>query len=397
MKKYILTIMVLALVMVCRYDVYAAAGDQVLDNKGRVIGVYDEAGRIIYQPYEGDADENASATTAAFNLLCGSDEPKTVVIPSGMVVKLQYLIRVGDNTTIIAAGATIIQREVQRGIISHNVDGGNYDAVKNVTIQGGTWISQTNSGQYTMIRFAHASNVSLSGMKIVTNYESHGIELIGCKDVSIKNCDVSAEGKKRKDSVEEAIQIDVATKSTAPGVWNETGNAEYVNGQTCKNITIKNCKVSGGRGICANYASTENKYLGKFHDNITIEKCTTTGETAEGIALFNTLSCNVKDNVIISKSSRTKEAYSVGLNIIMMGKAPSKVSKAKVTVSGNTIKGGRQSFNVVSKKRSQYGGTFTVKNNKLYCKTGKNNAIHIEKQAVAQSKLKVSKNKLYKW
>lgn len=81
----------------------------------------------------------------------------------------------------------------------------------------------------------------------------------------------------------------------------------------------------------------------------------------------------------------------------MMGKAPSAVRKAKVTVSGNTIKGGRQAFNVVSKKGSQYGGSFTVKNNKLYCSTGKDNAIHIEKQAVAKSKLKESGNKIYKW
>ena len=397
MRKYILAVFIFVFFIVCRMDVYAAAGDEVYDNRGNVIGIYDENGRIIYQPYAGDADENSNATTNALNILCSTDDEKTIVIPSGTVLKLQYLIRIGDNTSIIAEGATIIQREMKRGIISHNVDADNYGALKNISITGGKWISESNTGQYTMIRFAHAKDIKLSNMEIVTNYESHGIEIIACKNVTIKNCKLYAEGKKRKDSVEEALQIDVATKTTAPGVWNETGNEKLVKGQTCSNITIKDCEISGGRGVCANYASKENKYLGKFHDKITIENCKITGETAEGVALFNTLNSTVKNNVITSNSTRTKEAYSVGLNIIMMGKAPSAVRKAKVTVSGNTIKGGRQAFNVVSKKGSQYGGTFTVKNNKLYCSTGKDNAIHIEKQAVAKPKLKESGNKIYKW
>ena len=82
-------------------------------------------------------------------------------------------------------------------------------------------------------------------------------------------------------------------------MWNETGNEKLVKGQTCSNITIKDCEISGGRGVCANYASKENKYLGKFHDKIIIENCKITGETAEGVALFNTLNSTVKNNIIL--------------------------------------------------------------------------------------------------
>ena len=63
MRKYTLAVFIFVFVIVCRMDVYAAAGDEVYDNRGNVIGIYDENGRIIYQPYAGDADENSNGAS----------------------------------------------------------------------------------------------------------------------------------------------------------------------------------------------------------------------------------------------------------------------------------------------------------------------------------------------
>ncbi|MDE6566348.1 MAG: right-handed parallel beta-helix repeat-containing protein, partial [Lachnospiraceae bacterium] len=178
---------------------------------------------------------------------------------------------------------------------------------------------------------------------------------------------LKAEGKVRKNSVEEALQIDIATPLTAPGIAKAYGK-KFTKGDTCKNIKVLNNTITSSRGICANYASREKKYRNKFHDKITIIGNKVTGKSAEGVALFNTLNSTVRNNTIVSNSKRKKEAYSIGLNILIMGSS-TQTKKATVTVQGNTIRGGRQGMQIASKTSSKYKKA-VVKKNKLSASAG---------------------------
>ncbi len=349
----------------------AEAGEEIILRKV-VIGTYQEDGSILYAP-QSDAARNRQA----LEYLLDNDSKKTLVIPSGSKFSVDAVIDIGDNTTIIADGATIIQENDGFGLIKHNVDALNYKSISHVKIQGGTWKNYTNKTGCTMFRFAHANDLTFKDVTIETNYQGHALELIACQNVTVDNCKLYAANisTKKKNSVEEALQIDLATPATAPGVYESTGyNKKFVNGQTCKNITVKNCTVSGSRGICSNYAATEPKFQGKFHTNITILNCKATGESAEGIVLFNAVGVTVKNCTIRSNSTRKDEAYSVGLHLALMGKN-NIASKYTTTITNNKIYGYRQGLHIYSHSSSLYGKT-TVKNNTAWA-TDKNAAFHL--------------------
>ena len=118
-----------------------------------------------------------------------------------------------------------------------------------------------------------------------------------------------------------------------------------------------------------------------------------TGKSAEACAMFNVLNATISNNTMVSNSTRKSEAYSLGLNIAIMGKAPSSISKATMTVTKNTVKGGRNGMQIITKTTSKYGKA-VVKSNKCYASAGKKAALAISKKAV--KKVTNSKNKLYK-
>ena len=381
-KKTIAQVACVAFLMCMGMGVTAHADTYVNDN-----------GEIVYSPTYGE--ENANKNAAEINAIISSDDEKTVVFEDGATIYIGSTLRVGSNTTIKAGKATIIQTVDGRGILSQNVDGsGKYDSIENITITGGIWKNKDNKATHSIFRFCHGQKMKINKVKITTNYKSHGIELIAMKNVKIKKCTIKAEGEKSSTSVEDAIQIDVATQKTAPGVYSENSDPVLFKGQTCQNITVQGCTISASRGVCANYTQDA---IDKFHSNITLKNNKITAESAEAVALFNTFNANVCNNTLISNSTRLTEAYSVGLNIIMMGKPPKAVSSATVTAKGNTVKGGRQALNIVTKTGTPYGGKVIITGNKLYCKSGKDVALHVEKQAVTASKYTASKNTLYKW
>lgn len=365
-------------------DASAAEGEEITGPRGRVIGIYDAKGQIIFHPDSNNAHNNVLALSE----LCKGSKEKTIVISDGSTVKVDAVVYLGSNTTIKANGATIIQTTDGKGILANDVTKSNYGSIENVTVQGGTWKNANNKQTASMMRFAHGQNMTLDKVTVITNYEGHAVELIAMKNVTVRNSTLKAEGKVRKNAVEEALQIDIATPLTAPGIANAYGK-KFTNGETCKNIKVLNNTITGSRGICANYASREKKYRNKFHDNITIIGNKVTGKSAEGVALFNTLNSTVRNNTIVSNSSRKKEAYSVGLNILIMGSS-ARTKKATVSVQGNTIRGGRQGMQIASKTSSKYKKA-VVKKNKLSASAGQ--ALLISPQGVSKISQSGNKNK----
>lgn len=345
----------------------------------------DSENTLVYDP------ENPMTSYQLQGFLSTNKE-KTFIIPSGTTLYVTQVIDIGDNTTIIADGATICQTADGKGVLKHIVDGGKYNSIKNITIIGGTWKNQKNTSGCTMFRFAHGKNLKFQNVDIRSNYQGHGLELIACKNVIVENCTIIAENEKTKSfSVhEEALQIDVASPLTSPGILREGGKKSYVAGQTCQNITVKDCTISGARGICANFTHNE-QYMNRIHKNITITGCTVTAYTAEAITLFNTVNCTVKNNTVKTYSKDKANSYSCGIHLLFMKKLKN-VTKYKDIISGNKVYGNYAGIEVSSKLRSTRGPV-TITNNTVYCKQGKDRCI----RAFFCKKTTTSKNKIKKW
>lgn len=368
----------------------SATDEYVMQGKRKIAKI--AANGNLEMIMQSSAHLNGSALNYLIHDYKSAKKQKTIRLPKGTFKTDRSLNIVGD-LTILASGTTVYQTNPEKNIIYHEPTKTDRKSITNVKIKGGTWKIKDNTKQKrntSTFRFNFASGITLDGCTVLTNHRSHAVELIACKNVKINNCKLIAKGKKIKTSLEEALQIDLSTKATAPTVA-EFGS-KFVKGQTCENIRVTNCVISGSRGICANKTDTEGeKYLGKYHRNITISGCKITGETSEAVALHNAVGVTVKNNTIVSKGSRVDTVYSIGLNIATFKKNGIS-AKYKNVITGNTVKGGRQGIFMAAYAGNKFGTT-TVKNNKVYCKKGKKKAI-----SVSDCKKLISKgNKTYKW
>ena len=336
---------------------------------------------------------NAADNRRALNLLMEGNEKKVININNN--IHIDTYLRPGNNTTINAGKHTITS---DKGVIINDPTAASYTNFKNLTINGGIWKNSSSSGLAgTMMRISYASNISINNATVYTNYKGHGIELISCSNVVVNNCTLKAQGKCSKTCVEEQLQIDLSSPTTAPGLYRLS--KKLCNGTPCKNITVKNCTIQGARGICANFAGAgnESKYrkARNYHSNITIEKCNVTGISAEAIALFNTKSATVKNCRITTKTPKSRNSYSVGLAVAYQkGSAPKATTKTKnvISLTNNTVKGGQQGIFVRS-NASKKLGTVIVSGNTVSAKKGKKNAIKV----LSAKKVKIAKNKTKKW
>jgi len=353
--------------------------------KNEAIAIIDSEGRMVYSPTS-DYTRNANA----LEYLLDNNKKKTLIIPEGTTVYLDEVLDIGSNTTIIATGAEIVQKTASAGILHHAIGGYQYDAIQNVTIIGGHWTHEINKEAVTMFRFIHGSGLTFQNITIDTNYVGHAMTLVACKDVTIDGCTMVAgnSSTKKKTSVEEALQLDIATPNTAPNA----GTGKYVNGQICQNITVKNSTIKGSRGMSTNISKKYPKFYKNYHKNITVKNCTLYGASAEGLALLNAVGYRITNNKITSDGTATKNNYSDGLHIVLFGKNKSSKKYAN-SITGNTIRGKVHGVNMWSFTKALYGKT-TVKNNKIYTKAGKKTEALLIRCC---TKSIVSGNKINRW
>lgn len=381
------------------------AAGKTVSFKGRKIAEYNEKGEIVYIPYTSTKSYRGSTPSNvnynALNSLVKGNEKKTIVIPKGSKFTINGVLTPGNNTTIIATGATITGKKK-----SNLVTCSPKQNLKNLTIKGGTWKSPDKGGRVGggIFAFSFVNGLKIEGVTCSANYHGHAIEIIACKNVTIQNNKITAIGKCPKDPktcLEAQLQIDIATKQTAPKVA-EYGK-KYVKGQTCENVKILNNTVTGARAVELNWTASEGgKYKNKFHKNIIIKGNKITGTSSEAVAFFNVIGGEISNNTIKTKSTRKQAngSYTIGVHVAAMGKHKS-LAKSKLIIKNNTIYGNRNGihfkglFNKNETKCLQKLGKITVSGNKVYCKKDKDQAIVQVKKSC--SKLTQSKNKTYKW
>ena len=337
----------------------------------------------------------ANGSTDSYNIQTELNETGRVTLEKGGTYRLYDSLVLGSNMSIEAEGATIICEKPIAFNIPEKTD---YKAAADISINGGIWKSEADGYYASSFKFTHASNIKLTNMKIrAANLSGHSIELVACKNVVIDNCDIAGLGS--SDSMtEEAVQLDIASSVTAPflqGVPFRTDLADTLyNKAGCKNITIKNSRIVGNRGVAANHTKNDGDAINSIHENITLTGNNITGLKGEGVALFNAKSAIVKNNKIRSLRKGKSDAYTVGLHITTFSNDKA-LKKAVFKITGNTIYGGRQAVMVYSHSGIKFGKA-VIENNKLFCKTGKEFAIHAKEQSINKVVIKSNIVKTYK-
>lgn len=337
----------------------------------------------------------ANGSTDAYNIQKELNETGRVILEKGGTYRLYDSLVLRSNMSIEAEGATIICEKPIAFNIPEKTD---YKAAADISINGGTWKSEAEGYYASSFKFTHASNIKLTNMKIrAANLSGHSIELVACKNVVIDNCDIAGLGS--SDSLtEEAVQLDIASSVTAPflqGVPFRTDLADKLyNKAGCKNITIKNSRIVGNRGVAANHTKNDGDAINSIHENITLTGNNITGLKGEGVVLFNAKSAIVKNNKIRSLRKGKSDAYTVGLHITTFSNDKA-LKKAVFKITGNTIYGGRQAVMVYSHSGIKFGKA-VIEKNKLFCKAGKEFAIHAKEQSINKVVIKSNIVKTYK-
>lgn len=194
---------------------------------------------------------------------------------------LNGMLRLASNTYIDATDATIIctkdgskmvtQEDYYDTDIYQQSESeakkalGGYNAVHDITIDGGTWVGTKNFSSNSMVKngqktgpnvfnFIHAKNITIRNATIINVPNAHLIEFCGVKNGRIENCTLGCykdeDGKMIKgyttgDKKRAAIQLDACDSAANNRV------AWPYDHTVCNNITIKNNYIWFYTGIQA--------------------------------------------------------------------------------------------------------------------------------------------------
>lgn len=175
-----------------------------------------EVHAAAYQDVELDSKYDfEKAFQKALDVARDSEDKNTIYrikIPAG-TYKAGSCFNVYSNTYIDMEGVTLIRTSGSsmfrfgRSEDVKKISG--YTGFKNITFHGGTIDGQGAQHGYksTLLRFAHASDVTIEDMTLTNTSNSHNIEFAACQNVTINNC-VFSDYHGKADSNNEAIQIE---------------------------------------------------------------------------------------------------------------------------------------------------------------------------------------------
>ncbi len=266
---------------------------RVLMEGQSVITVQAANGADIAQALD-DALEQARDTATA-------EAPVTVRVPAGSYT-LSSRSRIYSNTILDCTGVTFKYTGATGNMLMLGTNGSykgqdnynmseackGYGGFENITVRGGVWEgNKSNTG--TLIRLAHATNVTLEGVSLVGGGCAHQIEVAAIDGFYVRNCTFRDFGVSRADDPDkqEALQLDIACSSD---VFKDI----YEDGSVMKNVEITGCTFANvPRGV-----GTHTMLHGAYHENIKINGNTFTNVTEEAIVGLNYYNCEIKDNKI---------------------------------------------------------------------------------------------------
>ena len=126
-----------------------------------------------------------------------SSTPLTVTVEGTYILSSRLVVY--SNTTLNCEGATFIKNYQNSTMlaIGQNQDAPyGRDFYKNITINGGTFDANKNSG--SILSFAHASNITINGAVFKDCYNGHHITFAGCNNVNITACTFTCQAERRQ-------------------------------------------------------------------------------------------------------------------------------------------------------------------------------------------------------
>ncbi|MBO7451484.1 MAG: right-handed parallel beta-helix repeat-containing protein, partial [Clostridiales bacterium] len=304
-----------------------------------------------------------------------------VTIPSGDYT-LDWPLTICSNTHLILEEGTTLKRsdnwqggEMLLGRTKGSTDasvgqGGEYSAICNVFVDGGTWDANKNlaSSDYSnVITIVHGENLVFKNITI-KNAVDHMINISGTNKVLVEGCSFSdsqiytgtdeafytagndEEAKIARHNPIEAIHLDF---------MNAAGESGVLDGTPCQNITIRNCtfnNVFRGIGTHHTISSSPNAedYATGYADKIAVENNTFNNVRAACVSGYSFKNMTIKNNTVTNVGCFCEfiDAHDslVSSNTITGSANPTEYEKyvnilpplfiqscSRITISGNSI------------------------------------------------------------
>jgi len=342
MKKFLMYFMLVLMLVVgltAGTQEEAEAKSTAYTKKGTTLTVKVKKGK--------DITDNLDDTLKAARDLATKKKPVKVVVPKG-TYKISGVLHIYSNTTLDVRGVTLKYSGKGKNTMLMSGTNGKYKGQKdynrskkcagykgfeNITVKGGTWISTTKNTS-TILRFAHAKNVTLDGVTLSGGGCTHQIEVAAIDGFYVKDCTFKNFGNKKSKDKQEALQLDIAcAESGFRGV--------YLDGTPMKNVEVTGCTFSNvPRGV-----GSHTLLVGAYFDNVKINNNTFTKVWEEAIVGLNYVNCEIKDNkikncgagILVQYFKATPESI---YTTIFNGKKAYKgkeIHDANTVISGNTI------------------------------------------------------------
>ena len=270
---------------------------------------------------------------------------KELTLPSNIHLKLN------SNTTILKK-----HTGNYFAITKSDVNTTGYDGAKNIIIEGGKFKFdgiKANSNGFVLF---HANNVTFKDV-IFENITTHCIDICGCKNIKILNCDFNGYLINENSLFREVIQLDVSARTGCP--YFESNSICY-DGTTNDTIIVENCSCGESEDMPAplNFIGTHGQYsINKKHNNLIITNNVLYGSSSNHENINHNGSAIRPmqwENVIIANNKIEgfnrgitfpiyEEVYNLTGNVIRdinnpVNKNDNWVGFSKLNIYGNTIK-----------------------------------------------------------
>ncbi|MCR5793358.1 MAG: right-handed parallel beta-helix repeat-containing protein [Lachnospiraceae bacterium] len=160
--------------------------------------------------------------------------PCKVVVPRG-VYRFKSSIIVYSNTYLELEGVTLVRTDDSKAQLIHIGDNGNQTSgvlgyyYKNITVHGG--VLDGNTISHTVLKAAHAKNVTFSNMTVRNIKDAHLCEVAAVDGLTFDHCAFADQVITKDASRYEAIQLDVLV-------------SYHMNTYRCEPLPLKNVKVT---------------------------------------------------------------------------------------------------------------------------------------------------------
>lgn len=302
-----------------------------------------------------------------------------ITIPEGKY-DINSQLKIYSNTYLSMQNVTLVRKFTGTMMkFGREAEYVGYTGFSNITIDGGTWDGNgKNNPTYSssLIRFAHANNITIKNAEFTNAVSSHHIECAAVDNLKVTDC-IFSNYYGKSNTNNEALQFDIMNLSHFPkyGKYDET---------PCKNITVSGCTFKNlQRGLGSHSA-----IAGSYFTNMKFTKNTFKDIDGYAIIAVNYKNSEISDNIISDCGSGISFRYMVKSNKNFY--APSSkefkiVKNSNSSITGNTITVEKKSFSATAYGISLYGKKLTKEYNgipkgdyRLYKVTVLNNTVNMK-------------------